>query len=245
MVMEVHVMKFLRSSFCADVAPWGILKNGSWVLRPRRNYFYTLCALGLANPCHGFMAELLLLLGISTSQQQHLQLTGAKLEVEEVWSRLENVSAWCSLDIPGFFQYVRESLHSRFYYPPPQLAAQPSVDSGGQGLLLLDGPKENKLAEVILRSEWERLRSPASHHISSGSCIAEGNQRHTDIWWRWSLKNPSCLRLLASQSHLKSFASFWRQLFVSANPEWTAGPISPNTPRLMNSETRWGNLDFL
>lgn len=32
------------------------------------------------------------------------------------------------------------------YYPPPQLAAQHLVDSRGQGLLLLDGPGEDKLA---------------------------------------------------------------------------------------------------
>lgn len=63
------------------------------------------------------------------------------------------------------------------YYPPPQLAAQASVDSRGQGLLLLGEPEEDKLAEVILSLEGERLQSPAFHHMLSGGGTAGENQR--------------------------------------------------------------------
>lgn len=43
-----------------------------------------------AVPFHGFMAELLLLLGISTSQQQHLQLTGANLAEQ----KFDKLTSW-------------------------------------------------------------------------------------------------------------------------------------------------------
>lgn len=57
------------------------------------------------------------------------------------------------------------------------LAAQPSVDRIGEGLLILDRPEEDKLAKVIVRPEAERLQSSAFHHILSDRATAGWRQR--------------------------------------------------------------------
>lgn len=110
---------------------------------------------------------------------------------------------------------MRVSVLCRLYYPPPQLAAQPSVDSRGQRLLLPDGPEEDKLAEVILKPEGETERERESNLLPLIRFYqAKEEQTRSDIWWRNCLKYlrlPACdSRLLDLQSHLlKSSSSFW------------------------------------
>ena len=81
--METHFMKLSMNSACAYVA--SIVWNLVMVLQPTTDDFSSLCASALGSPvmcacvAHHFVAELVLLLDISTSQEQHLQLTKAPL----------------------------------------------------------------------------------------------------------------------------------------------------------------------
>lgn len=79
MVKEIHVMKLPRRGFHADVASLGSLELGSACCHQGRIIFTHFVLQDSAIPFRGFMAELLLLLGVSTSKQQPLQSTGAKL----------------------------------------------------------------------------------------------------------------------------------------------------------------------
>ena len=155
---------------------------------------------------------------------------------------LGNVSARCSLGIPDVFQHVWEPLCSVLTSPVGSKA--PALTAEFKGCCSWAAQRIINCLKSLWRTDT--IQSSASRRVLSGRNMVQANQKHKDIWWRNCLKILAWpgLEAIASKSHfLTRFAPLWRQLFVSANAEWTAVQISTYTP-VYEPWNQIGNLDF-
>lgn len=142
-------------------------------LWPRRNYFYTLCASGLGNS--HVMASWL---SCSTSEvfPHHNKLIVDRCNTgrAEIWKHQIKMELCGSVSEVGMLASVRIcstlecdwSVFIRRCCVSEVLCFLASIDSRGLGLLLLDAPKENKLAKVILKERICTVLCLLTHFIT-------------------------------------------------------------------------------